>query len=656
MTSRIQVLEAHVANKIAAGEVVERPAAVVKELVENAIDAGSTKIYVEIASGGKKLIRITDNGSGISPEDMAVAFERHATSKVKAIEDIYALVTLGFRGEALASIAAVSHVEMTSKQANLEMGQSIKLIGGKVVENTPVAAQNGTTIQIKDLFFNTPARMKFMKSTAAETGAISDLMTRLALSHQEVSFTYTVDQKTIFKTSGDGDAKKVIYAVLDKELAQNLIPVSIEEDGWKLTGFLSKLTFTKGNRSHQIFFVNQRYIKSKLLLDAVTGAYLGQLPIGRFPSAILHLEMPAERVDVNIHPAKTEVKFHNEMQLKDWLTLGLRKVIKAFDQIPEISEIKYREGILPPSKAMENSQSAVKHPQDSKEPSSPVHLGKVLYKQESTPTGSSVDRALTPIPTKVSDRPIAPSAPVTSHKSYVAEVAEREKFKPELLAKLNMADLVPNKASEMPEEIHEQTSFIKTSEGLYEDLNYIGQVFQSYLLFQKEGKLYVIDQHAGHEKILYEKFKREFMERELVRQILAKPILLEFSHGEFSLLMGEVEKMATIGFIYEAFGESAIVVREVPLAFHSPGTENFFRSIVDGLERLKISPEAIWKDRLIKAACKAAIKANDVMDVFEVKKLLEDLKVLEDPYTCPHGRPIIVTITPLEFEKMFKRT
>ncbi len=281
--SPIQILDPLVANKIAAGEVVERPSAVVKELVENAIDANSTRIYVEIQSGGKKLIRITDNGSGISPNEMQLAFERHATSKVSVIEDIYALTTLGFRGEALASIAAVSHVEMTSKQRENELGQHIKLSGGKVLEQSGAGTQDGTTIVIKDLFYNTPARMKFMKSTGAETGAISDLMIRLALSHSEVAFTYVVDGKNIFKTPGDGNAHKVIYSVLDKELAQNMMPVSFEENGWKLTGFMSKLSYTRGNRSQQIFFVNQRYIKSRMMLDAVAGAYLGQLPIGRFP-------------------------------------------------------------------------------------------------------------------------------------------------------------------------------------------------------------------------------------------------------------------------------------------------------------------------------------------------------------------------------------
>lgn len=667
MSHRIEILDPHVANKIAAGEVVERPSAVVKELVENAIDAGATKIFVEIASGGKKLIRITDNGGGISPNDMAVAFERHATSKVKVIEDIYALSTLGFRGEALASIAAVSHVEMTSKQPDLEMGQCIKLVGGKVVENLPVAAQNGTTILVKDLFFNTPARLKFMKSTAAETGAISDLMTRLALSHQEISFTYTVDQKPIFKTSGDGDAKKVIYSVLDKELAQNLVVVDIAHEGWTLKGYISKLSYTKGNRGQQIFFVNQRYIKSKILLDAVAGAYLGQLPIGRFPSAILHLEMPSEQVDVNIHPAKTEVKFHHEYQLKDWLTIGLRETIRKIDQIPEIAEIKHR---YAPSSASAPS-SLRETPEDVKtivgrEPDKALSVSGEPDRNLPLKTGTSLPEdfeSLSDGAVKVGLKEEPKEQEVKRHMGKMLYNANRENpipprssFDPKLLSKLNMADLEPEAIKQMPAALVEQTSFIKTSEGLYDDLFYIGQVFNSYLLFQKEGKLFVIDQHAGHEKVLYEKFKKDFLERQVVRQILARPLILELSHGEFSIIMGEIERMASIGFVYESFGESAIVVREVPLTFHTPATESFFKDILDGLEKLKLSPDEIWREKLIKSACKAAIKANDPMDAYEVKKLLSDLKDLEDPYTCPHGRPIIVTITQSEFEKMFKRT
>ncbi len=642
--SNIAILDPLVANKIAAGEVVERPAAVVKELVENAIDAGSDKIYVEIQSGGKKLIRITDNGRGIAPEQLVIAFERHATSKVTHIEDIYALTTLGFRGEALASIAAVSHVEMTSKQAVSDTGQLIKLSGGRVVENTPTGAQNGTTIVVKELFFNTPARLKFMKSTAAETGAISDLMIRLSLSHPEISFTYVVDQKNVFKTPGDKDPYKVIFAVLEKELAKNLMPVSITHNNWKLTGYVSKLSFTRGNRSHQIFFVNQRYIKSRMMLDAVTGAYLGQLPIGRFPCAILHLEVAPDEVDVNIHPAKTEVKFHHEGALKDWLMASLRQAIRSLDQIPEIASIKYTHQ---PSKVAPQTEPPIKQPIVPE----PIeqHTGQQLYK-EARQTDSPETKATTPIyTTATKPSPYQPVATVnTPHQE------ERKAFDPAILSHLKMADLAKDVLKE--ESVVEQTTFIKSSEGLYDDLIYIGQVFQSYLMFQKEGQLYVVDQHAGHEKILYERFKADFTNQQIVRQILAKPILMSFNHSEWTQLMAEKDKMAEVGFVYEAFGDQEIVIREVPLAFHTPGTESFFKELADGISRLKLSSEEIWKDRIIKAACKAAIKANDVMDAFEVKRLIQDLKKLEDPYTCPHGRPIIVTITQSEFEKMFKRT
>lgn len=624
----IMILDPLVANKIAAGEVVERPAAVVKELVENAIDAKANRIYVEIQNGGKKVIRITDNGMGISPSELQLAFERHATSKVSTIEDIYALSTLGFRGEALASIAAVSHVEMTSKQRQNELGQQIKISGGKVVEQGAAGTQDGTTIVIKDLFYNTPARMKFMKSTGAETGAISDLMIRLALSHSEVAFTYVVDGKNIFKTPGDGEVYKVVYSVLDKDLAQNMVPVAFEENGWRLTGFMSKLSYTRGNRSQQIFFVNQRYIKSRMMLDAVSGAYLGQLPIGRFPGAILFLEVPTDQVDVNIHPAKTEVKFHNEMALKDWMLLGLRKSIRSLDQVPEIASFKYSES-----------------------PSVKPHMGQQLYQQQvkvEAEAPKAIPREAEHSKPAESYRPAEPYRP-----SELPKLKSTGDFDVSLLSHLKMEDMVKEKVEPL---IVEQTTFIKTSEGLYDDLQYIGQVFNAYLLFQKFGQLYVIDQHAGHEKILYEKFKKTFNEAKIVTQVLAKPLLLNFNHSEWSNLMEAAPKMAEVGFVYEAFGEQEIVVREVPLVFHAPATEVFFKDLIDVMGKSNLSAADIWKERLIKSACKAAIKANDPMEAFEVKKLVEDLKGLEDPYTCPHGRPIIVSITQLEFEKMFKRT
>lgn len=687
MSALIKVLEPHVANKIAAGEVVERPSAVVKELVENAIDAGATAIFVDIQSGGKKLIRVTDNGCGIGPEDMLTAFLRHATSKVSEIEDIYSLSTLGFRGEALASIAAVSQIEMTSKRSELELGTKVVLSGGSVLENVQVGAQTGTSIVVKELFFNTPARLKFMKSTAAETSAISDLMTRLALSHMNIQFTYQVDHKVIFKTAGDGDAKKVIYAVLDKDFAKSMVPIEICEGDWKVTGYLSKLSHTKGNRSAQIFFVNKRYIKSRTLLDAVSGAYLGQLPVGRFPSAVLYLEMPSHCVDVNIHPAKTEVKFQNELALRDFLTVDLRKALRQIDQVPEIAEIKHSykapEAMkiseeLKPSEELKSLEK-LKMPEELKaleeEKSKDfVHSGvmnpaveagihtadEATCEAVSEIVSEAVNKA---VDTKASTADIN-SEPAPNHRGQALYKAQKysepekaAKFpSKEALSKLNMSDLIKPKDYEMPSAVYEQTSVLKTSDDLYEDLLYVGQIFNSYLLFQKQGKLYVIDQHAGHEKILYETFKKTFNEAKAVSQILAKPIVIELSHSEFLKMMEKVTDLEQVGFIYEAFGDQAIVIREVPLSFHSPATEAFFRQMIDELDNPAAKAESVWRERLILAACKAAIKANDRMEAFEVKALVSQLRTLNDPYTCPHGRPIIVAITQAEFEKMFKRT
>lgn len=658
IVKRINRLDSSVSNKIAAGEVVERPAAVVKELIENAIDAGSTHILVDIESGGKALIRITDNGCGITPEDLPLAFERHATSKVHEIEDLYKLVSLGFRGEALASIAAVSLITLTTKRLQDDSGWRVHLSGGKMVDSHETACQNGTSITVKDLFFNTPARLKFLRSTPAETAVISDLVTRLAISHPDISFKYYVDKKQIFMTPGDGDRYKALFSVFEKELTKNLSAFSSEDPSLKVSGYLSRLSYVRSNRSHQIFFVNGRYVKSKTLSDAVANAYTGLLPIGKFPVAILYIELPPELVDVNIHPAKTEIKFDNEYKIRDAIASILRKTLHRELEAPVIVPVSTSPVPASASIPVSTPVSAVASVVDSTpvlaHSSTQVQPSNDL-KQKTTPSFEE-DKAKS----YLNERPTDYKA--VSEPQMVNPIPEKfnraifEHIKIDALETLKESSSEQLTATPEPVIVTQETFLPPVAESLYDELRFIGQAFQSFLIFEKYGKLYWIDQHAAHEKILYEHLKKDFENKSVIRQILVKPVIVEVDHADLMRLTEALDDFERVGFIVEPFGTDSFVIREVPIAFSIPKATEFFEEILSQISQKKLFAQDIWLEKIIKSACKGAIKANDKLEPFEIKKLLEQLKTLESPYTCPHGRPIIVAMTRYEIEKMFKRT
>ncbi len=696
---RIQRLSPQVSDKIAAGEVVERPAAVLKELVENAIDAGASRIVVEVEQGGKKYIRVTDNGSGMNPEDVPLAFERHATSKVVSIEDLVSLRTLGFRGEALSSIAAVSYLEMTTRRQKDEEGLHITLAGGRETDRRATSAAHGTTVVVKDLFFNTPARLKFMKSATAEAAYISDLMTKLALSHPELSLQFVLDKRLVFKTPGDGKVFSAAYATLEKALSRSLFEFSFENELVRATGWASKIDYTRGNRNYQMTFVNGRYVKSRMTLDAIQYAYQGLLPSGRFPAVLLYLEIQPEACDVNIHPQKTEIKFEREDAIRNFISVELKRALEKMQQVPVRTfttkpvgepkpqadktaaelvdrpkspiEIPYKginigsntniqEGTGPnqTSPYQQKSQAAADH---SRETSAEFNADYNRSTARSTNTEDmdadatqSNEPSAGPSTEPTHQMPKAPAAPPYKNSSFAkAPVKAPMNFDPSLLENL----VIPETTFAGLEEAAIPSETAPT-ETLYDGARYIGQLFKSFLMYEKENHLLLIDQHAAHEKILYARMKRDHERREIVRQLLVEPILIECDPTTALLLSERSETLEQIGFSLEPFGETDFILREVPMLFDVPGTKRFFDQLKDkeSAHELRTAAQKPIEDRLMSMACKAAVKANDALTPFEAAQLIKELRTLESPYTCPHGRPLVVRMERQELEKKFLRT
>ena len=672
---RIQRLSPHVSDKIAAGEVVERPAAVIKELVENAIDAGSSRIVVEVEQGGKKYIRVTDNGCGMNPEDVPLAFERHATSKVASIDDLVSLRTLGFRGEALSSIAAVSYLELTTRRQKDEEGLHMTLAGGRETDRRATSAAHGTTVVVKDLFFNTPARLKFMKSAASEAAYISDLMTKLALSHPGISFQFVLDKRLVFKTPGDDKVFSAAYATLERGLTRSLFEFSFENELVKVTGWASKIDYTRGNRNYQMTFVNGRYVKSRMALDAIQYAYQGLLPGSRFPAVLLYLEIQPDACDVNIHPQKTEIKFEREDALRNFLSVELKRALEQRQQVPVksfVAKPAYEPGPSAAVSALESSGRPIS-PMESPYNGINIRQNTSISGTESTlvtgtKTESVSDIELEPV-SDPNSNPVTDTNPKTvpvthssnlsreSGSSYggreAAKHSEPIRFDASLLENL----VIPETRFAGLEEAPRPTETAPT-ETLYDGARYVGQLFKSFLMYEKENHILLIDQHAAHEKILYARMKRDYERREVVRQLLVEPILIECDHATALLLGERSETLEKIGFTLEPFGETDFILREVPMLFDVPGTKRFFEQLKDkeSAHELRAAAQKPIEDRVMSMACKAAVKSNDALTPFEASQLIKELRNLESPYTCPHGRPLVVRMERHEIEKKFLRT
>ena len=644
--AEIRLLDSNTIDKIAAGEVVERPSSVVKELVENAMDAGADAITVEIRDGGCSFIRVTDNGDGIEKDQIRKAFFRHATSKISTAEDLYHIHSLGFRGEALSSIAAVSMVELITKTKDSLTGIHYRLDGGVEKEFSEIGAPEGTTMIARELFFNTPVRKKFLKTPATEGSYVSDLMEHMALSRPDVAFQFMVNGNVRFHTSGNGDLKEIIYRIYGREIAGQLLPFHAQMEGVSIDGFLGSPSVVRSNRNFEFFFVNGRYIRSPLLSKGLEAGYKAWLMQHKFPFALLHLTSDPENIDVNVHPSKMEVRFSDQPGLYAFLEEQVREAMHRREMIPDVK-------LDEPAAGRKKEQPA---PKEQK------------VKEEQTKRETQKETVVPPMP------PVAPRKPVPAadegrkagpekEVSPNPEPAAREKKeKPEAPQPFETARrshlLQEEEAQYTVSEAKQMELFDGKllSEEAAKSYQIIGQVFDTYWLVQYEERLLIIDQHAAHEKVKYEALVKKLREGQVDSQNLAPPMILNLSAMEAHTLQEYGDYFARMGFEIEDFGGNAVAVRAVPCDLYGHYEKDFLQGILDELEEEPPrGTPAIIAEKLASMACKSAVKGNMRISTKEMGALLDQLLSLENPYHCPHGRPTIITMSKYELEKKFKR-
>lgn len=644
--AEIRLLDSNTIDKIAAGEVVERPSSVVKELVENAMDAGADAITVEIRDGGCSFIRVTDNGDGIEKDQIRKAFFRHATSKISTAEDLYHIHSLGFRGEALSSIAAVSMVELITKTKDSLTGIHYRLDGGVEKEFSEIGAPEGTTMIARELFFNTPVRKKFLKTPATEGSYVSDLMEHMALSRPDVAFQFMVNGNVRFHTSGNGDLKEIIYRIYGREIAGQLLPFHAQMEGVSIDGFLGSPSVVRSNRNFEFFFVNGRYIRSPLLSKGLEAGYKAWLMQHKFPFALLHLTSDPENIDVNVHPSKMEVRFSDQPGLYAFLEEQVREAMHRREMIPDVK-------LDEPAAGRKKGQPA---PKEQK------------VKEEQTKRETQKETVVPPMP------PVAPRKPVPAadegrkagpekEVSPNSEPAAREKKeKPEAPQPFETArrsrQLQEEEAQYTVSEAKQMELFDGKllSEEAAKSYQIIGQVFDTYWLVQYEERLLIIDQHAAHEKVKYEALVKKLREGQVDSQNLAPPMILNLSAMEAHTLQEYGDYFARMGFEIEDFGGNAVAVRAVPCDLYGHYEKDFLQGILDELEEEPPrGTPAIIAEKLASMACKSAVKGNMRISTKEMGALLDQLLSLENPYHCPHGRPTIITMSKYELEKKFKR-
>ena len=631
----IQVLDKHTAELIAAGEVVERPSSVVKELLENTIDAGATMVAVEIQNGGVTYIRITDNGVGIAREDVPTAFLRHATSKVRREEDLEAIGTLGFRGEALASIAAVSRVELLTCAAGETAGTRYTLEGGEDGHLEDAGCPQGTTIVVRDLFYNVPARMKFLKKDVSEANAVAGVVDRIALSHPEVSFRFIRDGREELLTPGDSQLRSCIYAVLGKEFSDSLLPVDYTLGGVHVHGFASKPAASRANRTMQHFFINGRYVKTRTAMAALEQAYKGAIMVGKFPACVLHLDMPPETVDANVHPAKIEVRFINEKPVFDAVYHGLKSALAAGD-VP-------KQAVLPVRPTIGQPQAEQLHMEPPAAPRSPAsHIDAILDKPPAQPAAPAP--AVPSAPPAARPRPVlrdGTDAPYYAAPSYLN--IERTSAQP-------AAAPEPPPA---PPPVREEPAAPPPAEKASEPVVYVGEVFHTYVIAQMGDSLYVIDKHAAHERLLYDQLKATPHND---AQMLLEPVSVPLGREEYAAVTAELETLGAAGFEVEDFGGSTVLVRAVPLILSGCDAAAAIQEIAGGFVSGK---RELTMDKLDwiyhSSACRAAVKAGDSSRPEELRQLAERVLQNDDIRYCPHGRPVCFELTRRELEKQFGR-
>ena len=701
----IQVLDQNTINQIAAGEVVERPASVVKELMENAIDAGATAITAEIREGGIGFIRITDNGCGIKREELPLAFLRHSTSKIRSAEDLLTVSSLGFRGEALSSIAAVSQVELITKTGDSLTGCRYQIEGGQEKSLEEVGAPDGTTFISRNLFFNTPARRKFLKTAATEGAHVADLVEKIALSHPEISIRLIVNNQNKLHTSGNHNLKDIIYTIYGREITAELLPVSVETEMFQVSGFIGKPSIARGNRNFENYFINGRYIKSGLIAKAIEDGYKSYMMQHKYPFTMLHFTVEPEYIDVNVHPSKMELRFKDGEFLYKTVCQMIQGALSGRELIPQVeitgrdeekkeigrsgagSEASGKETSHRAPEPFEKKRMAAMGVLEERSPygdrragtgsrtaepfagsgPAPARSGRPEGKTErpeekpmgfpeqpvrltepsvraAGPQGRGTEQPVQPaeVPSRPMEQPVRPAG----EPSRQAEPPARQ-LKPEV------------HRTEPPSQAPEQMEMFDgrlLSEKARSRHRLIGQVLDTYWLVEYNGSLYIIDQHAAHEKVLFEKTFRSLKSREYTSQFISPPIILTLSMQEEELLKKHMDVFTRVGFEIEPFGGNEYAVRAVPDNLFSLAKKELLMEMLDGLSEDSgaAGPEAVY-DRIASMSCKAAVKGNNRLSEQEADRLIDELLGLENPYACPHGRPTIISISKYEMEKKFKR-
>lgn len=758
----IVLLDELTINKIAAGEVIERPASVVKELVENSIDAGANKINIETKNGGITYIRITDNGKGFLPDDMEMAFERHATSKIREAADLETVTSMGFRGEALASIAAISHVELISKTADNEIGKKVEVKGGNIINVEDAGCPVGTTITVTDLFYNTPVRYKFLKKDFTEAGYIEDVVTRIALVHPEISIKLVNSGKVILKTSGNGDMKSVIYSVYGKDVAENIIDINYEYEDIKVTGVIGKPVIARSNRSNQLFFVNKRHIKDKVLTSAAEQGYKGLLTIGKYGFVVLNLEMNPQKVDVNVHPAKLEVRFEDENKVFKAIYHAIKDSLLKEDLVPDRTKIELDKQMQEhnawklntPVTNFPNSNSfntEVKEKIDNLEnfASVPIHEPSVLNtnstnvdnleKETQVESKNEEKQEILVRENPIEKNDLEEKEEAKEHKrgglfglfnrkkeeeeleeektddtqNFIAQIYNNKNGITDLLNNTNSAsDAVsqetkridineinekiqkmdelkvdPNykdfdemyaltfgrpkkeekKIEEEDSEYKIKTDELKTTENIsifdklpeskVPEYKFIGIAFSTYIIIEMNSEIYIIDQHAAHERIMYEQIKANYYsDTNKDSQLMLLPDIINLSHKDMQIAKDNMEIFEKAGFVLEEFGENTIKLSGVPTVCLDLDNKELFLETLDEINTVaRTAKQEIEEKFIATVACKAAVKANMALTKEEVDSLMKKLLTLQNPFTCPHGRPTAIRMTKTDIEKKFSR-
>jgi len=677
---KIAVLDQQTIDKIAAGEVVERPSSIVKELVENAIDAGATAVTVEITDGGKKMIRITDNGGGMERDQVPLAFLRHATSKIEKVEDLEHIASLGFRGEALSSIAAVAQVELITKTPSALSGVRYVINGGVQESLEDMGAPEGTTFLVRNLFYNTPARSKFLKSDTTEGNYVSTLMEQLALSHPEISFKYIQNKQVKLHTSGNYNIKDVIYNIYGRDITKALLEVSYENDFMKIEGFVGKPEISRGNRTFENYYINGRFVKNRIIAKGIEDAYKGFLMQHKFPFVSLHIQMEGNDLDVNVHPSKMEVRFARGTEVYDAVYETVHKALTTREMIQTVplgkeEPVKKLSSVVKPGDVPEpfEMKRRAEMPEYRTQVANTVNRTSNVSIKGNDRTVSAPGTAMDK--KQISSYSTLPRGTITMAEQAVREQkiyqtkdpftkAEEKLFEGTINDKnihekqpdamqVNMSQEVEKQQKPQQLELFEEKLLAPESRSRHQ---LIGQIFDTYWLVQFEDKFFIIDQHAAHEKVYYERFVKRFREQTVESQYLSPPLIVSLNLQEEALLKANRKYFEDFGFEIEPFGGKEYCINAVPANLYGLTEEELFLEMLDNLASEKDKdPLGIFASRLATMACKAAVKGNHQMSDREANALIDELLTLENPYHCPHGRPTIISMTKTELEKKFKR-